>query len=132
MNLNLKYQFFIEHSLFNFCDSDTFSYYSPERNVLENHPWSFENDQELIQLPFSDEHRGTTWAFFWESLSDDEAALAQSFSGPGFFEFMRETGLDENFNEAEIRMKKELIESWEQEHKLAIDYENAAVIYCDD
>lgn len=132
MNLNSKYHFFVIHSLFNIADCDAMTYYCPERKAFEFHSYLFENTQGLIPVPFADEHSGTTWSFFWESLDDEEAALARSFSGPGFFSFMRETGLDERFNEAEIRMKKELIEEWEQANHLAIDYDHVSVVYVDD
>lgn len=54
--------------------------------------------------------------------------MAQSISGPGFFASMRENGLDERFQEAENRMKMQIIEEWEQEHKLSIDYATVPVV----
>ena len=132
MNLNYKYDFFINHSLFNINDCDVVTYYCPEKKIFEVHSWSFENNQGLIPAPFADEHRNLTWKFFWESLDDNEKTLAHSYSGPGFFSFMRETGLDARFGEAEIRMKKEIIEEWERANNLVINYDHALVVDFDD
>lgn len=132
MNLDAKYNFFLGHSLFNFYDCSDITYYSPENEAFETHSYAFEDTQGLIPVPYSDEHKGLTWRFFWESLDEEESELARSFSGPGFFAFMRETGLDERFAEAEIRMKQQIIEEWEQEHMLSIDYDSVPVVVYDD
>lgn len=127
MNLARKYDFFIAHSLFNANYYPYICYYCPDRNAFEIHSYEFENDQGLILVPFSDEHRGTIWAYFWELLDDDETELARSHSGPGFFAFMRENGLDERFEDARIRMEKALIDDWERENNLEIDYDQVSV-----
>ena len=44
---------------------------------------------------------------------------------------MRENGLDERFQEAENRMKMQIIEEWEQKHRLSIDYDTVPVVDCD-
>lgn len=131
MSLNKKFIFFEEHFLFNSNDCDRITYYSPEKKAFEYHSYEYEDTGDLIPTPYSDEHRGLTWRFFWESLSEEESELAQSISGSGFFASMRENGLDERFQEAENRMKMQIIEEWEQKHRLSIDYDTVPVVDCD-
>ena len=103
----------------------------PAPPTRRTHSYEYEDTGDLIPTPYSDEHRGLTWRFFWESLSEEESELAQSISGSGFFASMRENGLDERFQEAENRMKMQIIEEWEQKHRLSIDYDTVPVVYYD-
>lgn len=81
---------------------------------------------DLIMTPYKESYRSEVWNLFWESLCEEEYALAKSFDeNHGFFDFLKENGLYGYFCEAEAVVGTAALEAWACGHK--IDLETIAV-----
>lgn len=123
-----KTLFFEEHALFNVCGLDLICYYDPKTNVFEVQYRGHRVRKSLIETPYIESYKPLIWRKFWSSLNDNELRLAESFDERrGFFGFLRETGLISRYDAAVELSKLEIIEHWERENGLSIDWTTVAV-----
>lgn len=98
--------------------NNTFFFYDTEMDGPALKHW--------VPLPFEEDCKNSAWKIFYESLSEDDMALVESYDGEGgFFAFMRTNHLIDIYNDAwESACEQEFI-AWEELYGLNIDWATA-------
>lgn len=84
------------------------------------------SDEELlepryIKVPFASQARSAAWKLFYDSLDEDELAIANDYPyRRGFFDYMRETGLIVKFYDAEQTAITAMFESWVKKNNITV------------
>ena len=118
-----KYNTFINNSLFNHVGVDFAVYYDAKNNRFRACAIDAYVPEHYVQTPHDIEVNYPAMKKFWLSLDNDSRDLAQSFGDKhGFFQFMRDTGLIEYYDKAYAEAAEEVINEWEQDNHLNINW----------
>ena len=118
--MSTLYDFFEMNGLINICGVDSVVYYDTRRHRFEVRERSNRKVRaSLVKTPYKESFNRSVWKRFWESLTPEENALANSFDEKhGFFDFMRETGLIDKYNNGYEDVAEEAIKAWITENDI--------------
>ena len=118
-----KYHTFINNSLFNHTGVEFVTYYDPSHNAFVAYELDVRVPNCYVETPCNQAIEYPAMKRFWQLLDDSSRAIAESFSEKrGFFQFMRDTGLIEYYDKAYAESAEEVINEWEQDNHLNINW----------
>ena len=121
----ILYTTFINNDLFNHAGVEFVVYYDPSHNAFIACEHDAHIPKRYVKTPYNQAVNFPSMKKFWQSLDDSSRALAESFSEKrGFFQFMRDTGLIEYYDEAYAAAAEEIICAWEHDIHLSINWDN--------
>lgn len=122
-----NYEFYKNIGFFNQSGVDITVYYDTKYNKLVALDGKARILKHYVKTPY-DSFKYHAMKRFWDILDNESLALAESYTERrGFFQFMRETGLIEFFDEAYAAVAEEIVHLWETENHLNIDWANIEV-----
>ena len=125
----IKYDIFNNYSLFNRAGMEFEVFYDKKDNRFIARTSNARKLKCLVQTPYVESFRREIWKEFWKSLDDESRVLAESFDEKyGFFQFLSENGLIVYYDEAFAKVAEMVINVWETENDLKINW---SAIACD-
>lgn len=119
--MSKKTAFFLENNLFNRGFCDFVWYYHPKSQCFELMGCDEATD-DYIEVPYYESFRKSIWRQYYQSLNDEEYALATDFDEKeGYFDYMRTTGLIGYYEQARELVEEAVIHQWQIENGFAID-----------
>lgn len=108
------YDFFENNDLFNHSGCYYAWYYDTKHKCFVGEiEGADERKHHLVPTPYVESFERAVRRAFWSSLTDEELLLANSFEkGPGFFDFMKETGLFGRYECAFQEVAEQVIDIW--------------------
>lgn len=127
-----KYNTFNEKNLLNRAGNELVVYYDTKHKLFTTRSYdACRVPKHFVQTPYAEEAKRPGMKMFWQMLDDEHRSLAESFEEKrGFFQFMRETGLIDYYDEAFAQVAEEIICDWERENHLKLDWDNINVEWC--
>lgn len=128
----ITYDFLRSNGLVNTVGIDIVTYYDPKHNVFRhvNHSVSLRKNgitskefDSYVALPYDTNYNKSAWGKFYELLSEDQLILATSYPyRKGYFNYLRETGLIDYYEEARELIAQDVISTWEFYHDISPDW----------
>ena len=107
------------YEILNYVPEGIHTYYNKKRRCLEYHNKSNLVSKNLIKAPCVYEMKCDFWAKFYSLLNEEQYDLAQSYPyKKGYFNYLREIGLYEIYEEAELLVKEEAVRSWIEKNEI--------------
>jgi hypothetical protein len=125
----MKNAFNAKDELLNLDECPFWTFYEEESNRFILLEYDAEDiPEDAICLPFVNELMPYAKKVFRSKLTPKELELATSFyERHGYFAYLEEIGLIDVFREAEDEAIWILIEDWEDEHDLSIDWDTVYI-----
>ena len=100
-------------------------YYNVVTEDFEPHKLDSVDDSDLILTPCAYRMKRAIWKEFYSSLDskEDEVAKSYTYTDGGFFEYMRETGLEGKYRAAEEAVIVKAFKTWCETNNLDINIE---------
>lgn len=96
-------------------------FYRPSSNRFEYHYNDRSVDDELIMTPCLYEMEYAVRKEFYSSLSEAEYDLVRRYPfRKGFFDYLKEIGLRDTYNEVESIVALKIVKAWLEEHHINI------------
>ncbi|MBE6946938.1 MAG: hypothetical protein E7454_01620 [Ruminococcaceae bacterium] len=119
-----KFDIFIEQGLFNHTGVDFVTYYDKRHKMFTARAANARIGKHLIIAPYAEQINRPAMKRFWHSLDDESRAIAESFEGgPGFFQFMRDNGLIDFYDQAYAEAAEVFLSNWEAHNNLNIAWD---------
>ena len=119
-----NYNFYKNIGFFNEVGLELVVYYDPKYNNLIALEESERILKRYVETPY-DSFKYDAMKRFWDTLDNEHRVLADSYTERrGFFQFMRETGLIDFYNEAYAAVAEEFVQMWEAKNHLNIDWDS--------
>ena len=134
------YEILEENALLNTGEDSYCSYFDPKNNIFvileafDTESEDFykryekENKTKVYSMPFRSACERGVMKIFYQLLTDDERALAESYPyRKGFFQYMRETGLIYRYYEARDVVTYRLLQNIEAQCGVKMDFSQLSV-----